>query len=415
MNENTTVLPAPARGVHHQSAMRSSPVSTDYNVALGYLRAFLIMLVVAHHAVLAFHPFAPPPPASLVTQPRFWQAFPVVDASRSAFFAWFVGFNDTFFMALMFFLSGLFVGPSIKRKGTAGFLRSRFLRLGIPFLVAVLLSPLAYFPAYLQSTAKPAMVDFWQQWRALGNWPLGPAWFLSVLLAFDCVAAALFSCWPRWAEALRARRPATCRGATEFFFMLVGLSTLAYVPMVLKFGSFHWTSFGPFTFQTSRILHYGIYFVAGILLGAPTVQRNFLEPKGGLAQRWPVWVAGALGAFVLSAAIVILVLSNPAKAQTWELLGSFAFVISCATSCLAFLSLFLRFAAARKTVCDNLGRNAYGIYLLHYAFVTWVQYSLLRLALPALAKGALAFLCAFALSWGASNLLRRIPAAAKVI
>jgi hypothetical protein len=47
--------------------------------ALGYLRAFLVVLVVAHHAALAYFPYAPPPNASLVTQPRWWPAFPVVD------------------------------------------------------------------------------------------------------------------------------------------------------------------------------------------------------------------------------------------------------------------------------------------------------------------------------------------------
>src|SRR5215467_13007348 len=44
-------------------------------------------------------------------------------------------FNDTFFMALMFLLSGLFVWPSLERKGSARFLRDRTLRLGVPFAV----------------------------------------------------------------------------------------------------------------------------------------------------------------------------------------------------------------------------------------------------------------------------------------
>jgi len=78
-------------------------------VAIGYLRAFITVLVVAHHAALAYHPFAPPSPATLVAQPRWWQAFPVVDSQRWSGFGWLVGFNDVFFMSLMFFLSGLFV------------------------------------------------------------------------------------------------------------------------------------------------------------------------------------------------------------------------------------------------------------------------------------------------------------------
>jgi hypothetical protein len=53
-------------------------------------------LVLAHHVVLAYHHFAPPVLASLVTQPRWWQAFPVVDSQRWSGFALFVGFNDVF-------------------------------------------------------------------------------------------------------------------------------------------------------------------------------------------------------------------------------------------------------------------------------------------------------------------------------
>src|SRR5262249_54431569 len=86
--------------------------SSQYNVSIGYLRAFITVLVVAHHAVLAYHPFAPPPPPSLVAQPRWWQAFPVTDPAHWSGFAALVGFNDIFFMSLMFFLSGLFVWNS---------------------------------------------------------------------------------------------------------------------------------------------------------------------------------------------------------------------------------------------------------------------------------------------------------------
>ena len=46
--------------------LKSVPTSApdpQYNVAIGYLRAFIPVLVVAHHAALAYHPFAPPAPA----------------------------------------------------------------------------------------------------------------------------------------------------------------------------------------------------------------------------------------------------------------------------------------------------------------------------------------------------------------
>lgn len=97
----------------------------QYNVAIGYLRAFVTVLVVAHHAALSYHPFAPAPIASLIAEPRLWPAFPVVDAQRWSGFSLLVGFNDAFFMSLMFSLSGLFVWKSLERKGSGAFVRVR--------------------------------------------------------------------------------------------------------------------------------------------------------------------------------------------------------------------------------------------------------------------------------------------------
>lgn len=81
---------------------------------MGYLRAFITVMVLAHHSVLAYHPFAPAPLASLVAQPRWWQAFPIVDSKRWVGFGLFVSFNDIFMMSLMFFISGLFVWKSLR-------------------------------------------------------------------------------------------------------------------------------------------------------------------------------------------------------------------------------------------------------------------------------------------------------------
>jgi len=82
------------------------------NVPIGYLRGFITVLVVLHHSLLAYHPFAAPPNATLIAAPRLWPAFPVVDQQRSIVSALLVGFNETFFMSLMFLLSGLFVWHS---------------------------------------------------------------------------------------------------------------------------------------------------------------------------------------------------------------------------------------------------------------------------------------------------------------
>ena len=127
-------------------------------------------------------------------------------------------FNDSFFMACMFLISGLFVHDSLARRGTADFLRHRAWRLGIPFLVSIfVLMPIAYYPTFLRyhlpGTTDFNFLHFWWRTLTVGPWPSGPAWFLWVLLALDIAAAALLGGGAAPAEGVRpadlfAARPA---------------------------------------------------------------------------------------------------------------------------------------------------------------------------------------------------------------
>ena len=412
----STARTIPSTPEMSSASLRAATLPTpQYNVSIGYLRAFITLLVLAHHAVLAYHPYAPAPPASLTAQPRWWTAFPVVDSQRWSGWALLVGFNDVFFMALMFFLSGLFVWNSLKRKGSGSFLRDRLLRLGLPFVVAAaVVAPLAYYPAYLQSGGS-GWSGFWQQWTSLGNWPAGPAWFVWVLLAFGGVAAGLFRVWPTWGETLGRLSVNAARRPLALFGLLVSLSAMAYLPMEFAFNAFRWTEFGPFFFQTSRLFHYLVYFLLGVGVGAYGIQRGLLAPEGKLARRWWLWAIAALLAFGVNVVAGIAALSPHPSMRPWETVADLSFVLSCAASGFAFLALFVRFMQNRNKVWDSLNANAYGMYLVHYAFVSWLQYALLKAEMPAIAKGSLVFLGVVALSWGTTAALRRIPAVARVI
>lgn len=389
--------------------------ATAYNNAIGYLRAVLVVMVVAHHAALAYHPYAPPINATLAMDPRWWQAFPIVDAQRWSGALLLVGFNDIFFMSLMFFLSGLFVWPGLKAKGAASFLRDRALRLGLPFVVAAaILAPLAYYPAYLQLAAHSGFAGFWSQWISLGQWPAGPAWFIWVLLAFDSIAALLYTWKPKWGEALAVRMPGGSGRPFVALLALVAITALVYIPLAIAFNPMRWSTFGPFTFQTSRILHYFTYFVAGIGVGALGLENGLLSATGNLARRWGRWMTGGLVAFVIAAGLTIAATTN-LQSQAWAAAAHAGFVVSCAAISFAFLAAFLRFANKQSGMLDSLRRNSYGIYLLHYAFVSWLQYALLPTGMPGLAKFAISFLGAVALSWTTAAALRRIPAIARVV
>jgi peptidoglycan/LPS O-acetylase OafA/YrhL len=401
--------------VHPATGQTGSPAPTYVN-AIGYLRAFIVVMVVAHHAALAYYPYAPPVAASLVTVPRWWQAFPVVDPHQWGGAPLFVGFNDTFFMSLMFILSGLFVWSSLRRKGGAAFLRDRLLRLGLPFLIMLaVVAPLAYYPTYLQIRGHEGVAGFIRQWLSLGAWPAGPGWFLWVLLSFDCIAALLFALAPKWGEAFGSRMAGLARRPAAACAVLAAISAILYVPLALVFSPLYWSAFGPFTFQTPRILHYLAYFLIGVGVGAWGLDRGLLMPGGKLARRWPLWMVWALVAFLVLATVAIVALSAHAQSQGWAVAYDALFSVSCAASCFAFLAFFVRFAGSRSRVFDSLSRNSYGIFLVHYAFVSWLQYALLPASLDGWVKFPIVFTGAVALSWGSTLAIRGVRAVGRVI
>lgn len=398
------------------SIRKGTPAAaSEYRHGIGYLRAFVIVLVLAHHALFAYNPAPPPPAGSLLDEPRWWRAFPIVDGDRFWEAMLLNAFTDTFFMSLMFFVSGLFVLTSLRRKGGAGFLRDRARRLGVPFVVAVFaIAPLAYYPAYLARTGEPSVADYARQWLSLGEWPAGPAWFIWVLLAFNALTAAAARFAPGPAAAAAATAGAWLRQPVRLFAALVVSSAALYIPLSLLVGATHWTVSGPFAFQTSRLPHYALYFTAGLLVGAHGVDRGPLASGGRLAARWPIWVSAAGAAYILFVAIRGGVLSVE-RAELSRLLGALAFSVSCAASSLGLTAVFLRFADGPSRLFDSLRDNAYGIYLIHFPFSNGLQYLLLGAAIPPEWKAVVAFGGTLTLSWGVTALLRRLPAVARVI
>src|ERR1700709_926738 len=102
-------------------------------VAFDRARTFITLLVVLHHSVMNYTWFG--------NGDRMrWLGFDLV-----------VLFNDSFFMACMFFISGLFVRGSLARRRPADFLGRRAWRLGVPFLVSIfVVMPIAYYPTFLR-------------------------------------------------------------------------------------------------------------------------------------------------------------------------------------------------------------------------------------------------------------------------
>lgn len=387
------------------------------SLALHNLRGFAIVMVVAFHSSIAYLASQPAAPVPFDAAPYRWLANPIVDDHRWFGLDLFCAVQYMYLMHLMFFLSGLFVYPSLARKGPARFVLDRFMRLGVPFLLGVfLLMPLAYYPVYRVTAVDPAWTAFWSHWRALPFWPSGPLWFLSVLFACNLILVALSLAVPHLRQ--RLARLAANAGAHPIRFLagLVAAAALAYVPLSTVFKPWDWVTYGPFAFQPIFVAPYAIFFLAGVSVSAHGFERGLLQADGALVQNWPIWLVGAFGAFLLWIVPTGLIVKGMgASIPGLQIVADIGSVVASATISFAVIAVFLRFAATVSPLLGRISVNAYPIYLIHYLFVIWFQYLLLGAGLFALIKALLVFAGALLMSWASAVAVCSIPIGARLV
>jgi surface polysaccharide O-acyltransferase-like enzyme len=379
-------------------------------VEFDYLRVFVITLVLFHHAVLAYTTSA-----SMNFDNPIATTSPVVNDRRWIGFDLIVAFNETFFMPLLFFVSGIFAWQSLARKGARKYFAGRLKRLGLPFLIGVLfLIPLAYYPAQLEvgliNGTEASYGAFWLEMVRSGFGTAGPLWFLWLLLAFNGLVTLLYRVAPLTGGLIRERLNIILGRPAAFFGVLIGISIAAYLPVAIIFGPLRWIGIGPFNAQAGRILLYLVYFLGGTAVGAYGIDRSEFRSDGAMARRWWVWLVVGLMSF-----IVFIIMLAVVTAMDRTIVSEIAFVVCCGSTVFGITGLFLRFVKRRVSIFDSLSENSYGIYVVHYVFITWLQYLLLGSGLAPVVKGMVVFVGTLILSWVLVAAIRRIPMVAKVI
>ncbi|MFA6307902.1 MAG: acyltransferase [Patescibacteria group bacterium] len=336
--------------------MQKIIAKTDKIITFDYLRSFIILLTLIHHSIVAYTPLSK---LSQVTDKYQWLGFKFI-----------VLFNYNFSMSLLFLISGFFVWQSLKRKGAKKFLYSRFIKLGIPYL---LLTSIA---------ASFGMIGI-----------AGHLWFLWVLLTFDILSAILYKLVPHLDDKLKIKASGIFKNHLIFFAILFIISIFIYLPIIIKFGP-----------QWILILHL-IYFFAGLGVGAYGIENTIFNSQSKLTKNW--WL-------YLSLAIVTFIIGY----NLFNFLGTMMIVTNILFSALMTLGVsatFLRFVTKHTDKLDNLNTNAYGIYIVHYIFVTGLQYYLLEFNLHAIYKSLIVFIISFLLSWIFISTIRRLSLIRKVI
>lgn len=383
--------------------------------ALANLRGIVILIVLAFHAMLAYLNWIPVTGSGFDSPPYAWRAFPIVDSHRFFGFDLICAWQDVYLMSLMFFLSGLFVCRSLARKKGWGFLRDRVLRLGLPYAFGItVVIPVAIYPAYALTAADPSLAGYWHSLLALPFWPNGPLWFIWQLLALNVIAAGLNFVAPNAMTALGRWSAAAEKNPVRYFGVLLAVSALAYVPMAVVFTPWAWSNSGLFAVQFCRPLLYAVYFFGGIGIGAAGIERGLLAVDGILARRWSHALLAAFASLFLWMSLTALTMPHGASLGI-EVAADLSFVPACAAGCFFLIAVCLRFATGTSRLLAYLSVNAYGLYLVHYLFIVWLQYALLAAPLFAILKAAVVFGGTLVLSLTTTFAVQRFSWGARLI
>lgn len=372
------------------------------DLSIDYLRTLLVMMVVADHCALPY--------TSHISVG--WRYMILSDANRWACFDYLTYFIDMFCMALFFFISGLFVYPALRRHGTAGFLRDRFRRLGIPFVASVaVLLPIALYASWRLTGHFAGFAAFYTR-VPVRNFPIGPPWFLWQLLFFDVLLVLALMPLKQWVLRVQRTVLALRNRPIVAFAALCFLVSLVYLPLLRRYGYSSWTDLvtWPFSFQTARVGLYAVWFLFGFWVGAPGLGKGLFARQRSLARHWPFWIlACALPCNALWF-VPRWINAHGLRVPHFAWIESLLWVASCTAICFALLAFFRGVNLPSCTWMRSLNRSTYVIYLVHYVFIAWLQFIVRNRPIDVRLKFLLVLLVAVSLSWLTAQMLLRIPA-----
>jgi peptidoglycan/LPS O-acetylase OafA/YrhL len=380
------------------SDLPSPAASTVRNAGLDALRAATTLLVVFHHAAITYGG----------SGGWFYREIATGDAWPSRLLSFFCALNQAWFMGLFFLLAGYYTPAALARKGGLRFLADRALRLGLPWLVFVLL--LGPLTIALAQTARGRPFSATLGWLAAHPvFEPGPLWFAQALL--PCAVGAVL--WQAGAGASRAWGSPAAPFPSNRALALAALATGA-----AAFGlRLVWpVGVAVAGLQPGYCASYAVLFAAGCAAARP----RWLEHlPAAVPRRWrrvarwalPVlplvalfgpglpWLSGRVeGGFSLPAVVYAF----------WEPLVAWGVL-------LGLLSLFQRRCARPGALGQALARRAFAIFVIHPPVLVAVALAWSPVPAPALLKFVLTGSLACALCFGLAGLLLRVPGVARVL
>jgi len=345
------------------------------------LRTIIIFLVVLYHTAGVY---------SLTFQ-SFWL---VADPAYSDVVGIFSVVLDVTVMPTIFFISGYLIPMSLRDKSGWAFLKSRFKRLMIPWVVAVLTLMPLYKVIFLYSRGLPQ-----ERWTTYFHFSSGNItsqnwlWFLPVLFSFDILYVLL--------SKTNIRIPNISLKTAVIGTLVVGFLYSVGIGMAVGFR--HWTKTPLIDFETEKLLPYFLLF----LLGALCFRNKVFEVKPKKQTMYIVassiaWIPITVHIFsrvfwVLGMGTLGGIVSPFVDRLIWWL----GFDLSALCMVYLMVQSFWRYLDRTGWVWNELNRNSYGVYVIHVIVVGVIALPLLNVTLPAMVK----FLILVVSAYLASNLI----------
>jgi len=355
---------------------------------LDNLRTFAIFLVVLCHA------------GGVYESSGLWASFWIVDDPATNNLSGLVNIVlDICMMPTIFFISGYLIPATLKRKTAGAFLKARFTRLMVPWIVAALILLPLYKVIFLFSRGLPQ--EHWTTYFHWSNgiWNQNWLWFLPVLFSFNLLYLLLSKTGIRMPTiSLKIAIPS---GLLLGFAYSLGMDLL---------GLGGWTKTALLDFQNERIV---IYFMA-FLLGALFFQRKVFDgtPKGRVLYH----IVNSLAWIPITAYIIFLLYPwfKPGqfivsqivhKAILWS-----SFHLSLLCLMYMMIETFRRYLNRNGRLRRELSANSYAVYILHVIVMGCLALLLLETAMPSLWKYLVLTASTFVTSNVIVLLLRRLSA-----
>jgi hypothetical protein len=362
---------------------------SDRLLHIDNLKVVLIALIIVLHAVLGYVGLVE---AWTYSEMRETTLHPVVEMALLVVLSPF-GF---FLIALLFLVAGLLTPGSYDRKGGRRFVVDRLLRLGVPFVVYVFLVQ----PTLVYAVAHPfgnATASWWEEYLgAEGQIDTGPLWFVGVLLVYSLAYAG----WRRF------RGPGTRPAPPP------DLRTLAVLAVVVAPASFVVRLAYPYGGE-SGVTDLNLWewpaCIAVFTLGIRAARCDWVHAVPADLVR----VSRLLTAVAVVAMTALLYVTG-ARDTVDAMLGGwswYAVAFACIEAVLVvfgpvwLLDVSRRRLEVRLPWGEQLGRSAYGAFMLQTVFLLGLAVALRPASLPAEVKAVLVAAGAVTASFGAAWLL----------